>query len=143
MHEDVLIKNGIVIPSSEIEITSSKSGGPGGQHVNKTNTRIILRWNVKNTIALNDEQKVLVLDNLKASLTSEGDLIIFSSESRSQQQNKQLALIKLVKILNKALYIPKKRIATKASKAAKESRLREKIIRSKTKELRSKKIQDY
>lgn len=89
MKEDLPIKNGIVIPSHELEITSSRAGGPGGQHVNKTSTRISIRWNIKTTNALTDEQKERVLEKLQSHLTTQGDLIIHSSESRSQFQNKK------------------------------------------------------
>ena len=61
MKNDLSIKNGIIIPEHELEITTSRAGGPGGQHVNKTSTRITVRWNVKNTNALNPEQKERVL----------------------------------------------------------------------------------
>ena len=57
MKYDLPIKDGIVIPSSELEITTSKAGGPGGQHVNKTETRITVRWNIKTTTALNETQQ--------------------------------------------------------------------------------------
>ncbi len=83
------MKNNITIPDNEIEITTSRSGGPGGQHVNKSDTRITLRWNVKNTNILDDEQKERVLQKLQNRLTVDGDFIIHSSESRSQQQNKK------------------------------------------------------
>ena len=55
--KDLAVKNGVVIPEHELEITASRSGGPGGQHVNKTSTRITVRWNVRKTSALSDEQK--------------------------------------------------------------------------------------
>jgi len=136
---DLPIKNGIVIPVNELEITSSRAGGPGGQHVNKTSTAITIRWNVKNTQALNDEQKERVLKKLQTRLTSDGDLIIRNSSSRSQQQNKDAAFVQLANIVRKALHVPKKRIATRMSKAAKESRLQTKARRSMLKKIRRKK----
>lgn len=136
MNYDVPIKNGIVIPEHELEITTSRSGGAGGQHVNKTDTRITIRWNVKNTRALTDEQKSLVLQNLQARLTTEGELIIHNSASRSQQQNKEMALSQLAKTVRKALYVPKKRMKTRVPKEVKEARLREKSHRSMIKKLR-------
>jgi ribosome-associated protein len=142
MKNDLPIKNGIVIPSYELEITASRAGGPGGQHVNKTDSRITVRWNVKNTGALDETQKERVLKNLQARLTSDGDIIIHSSTSRSQQQNKEHALMNLAQEIRKALHVPKKRIATRVSKAAKESRLRVKTHRGSIKKIRSKKIHD-
>jgi len=142
MKNDLPIKNGMVIPGYEIEVTASRAGGPGGQHVNKSDTRITVRWNVKNTRALNENQKERVLQNLQSRLTSDGDLIIHDSSSRSQQQNKKNALTRLAQAVRKALYVPKKRMATRVSKAVKEARLREKKRRGKIKKMRSKKIQD-
>ncbi len=140
MSDNLHIKNGITIPENEIEITASRAGGPGGQHVNKTSTKITLRWNVKNTSALNEEQKNRVLQNLQTELTHDGDLIIHNNTTRSQQQNKKLTLIKLVQIIKKALYVPKKRIKTKISKETKERIFQTKIHRGKIKKLRNKKI---
>src|SRR5579863_10116537 len=103
MKNDVIITSTITIPEHEIEITASRAGGPGGQHVNKSSTRITVRWNVRNTQVLNDEQKARVLHKLQSRLTLEGDLIIHNSESRSQQHNKKLALAQLAFEVRKAL----------------------------------------
>ncbi len=142
MKNDLSIKNGIVIPAHELEVTASRSGGAGGQHVNKTSTRITVRWNVKNSSALNETQKERVLKNLESRLTKEGDLIIHNSESRSQHQNKENAFASLANEVRKALYVPKKRIKTRVPKKAKEARLKEKSHRSAIKKMRSKKHQD-
>ncbi len=135
---DVPVKNGIVIPDHEIEIATSRAGGPGGQHVNRTDTRITVRWNVHKTQALNDTQKQRVLQNLQSKLTTEGDLIIHDSSSRSQQQNKENALRRLAIEISKALYVPKKRMATRVPKAAKESRIESKRKHGALKKMRRK-----
>lgn len=143
MQNDLPVKNGIVIPYHELDITASRSSGAGGQHVNKASTRVTVRWNVKNTTALNDEQKERVLQNLHTQITVEGDVIVHSSSSRSQQQNKEAALALLAEKIRKALYVPKKRMATKVSKAAANARLAEKKHRGMVKKMRGKKDQDY
>ena len=142
MKEDLPIKNGIVIPGHELEITASRAGGPGGQHVNKTSTRISVRWNVRQTTALTDIQKQRVLEKLAASLTSEGDIIVHSSASRSQQQNKKTALELLAERIKKALIIPKKRLKKRVPKSAKEARLQQKKRHSMIKKMRSKRHED-
>lgn len=135
---DIPIKNGITIPYHELEITTSRSGGPGGQHVNKTESRITIRWNVKETSALPESLKERVLKNLGSRLTANGDLIIHSSESRSQLQNKNNALEYLAAIVRKALLVPKKRVKTKIPKKEKEKRLQEKRLRGDIKKGRRK-----
>ncbi len=140
MKDDLPIKNGIVIPSHELEITASRSGGPGGQHVNKTSSRITVRWNVQQTQVLNDAQKLQVLERLHSELTSEGDILVSNSTSRSQAQNKQLALDNLAQKIRKALHVQKKRMKVKVPKSATESRLQEKKRRGSIKAMRSKKI---
>lgn len=142
MKNDLHIKNGIVIPGYELEITASRAGGPGGQHVNKTDTRITVRWNVQKTSALDEKQKERVLQNLQSRLTNDGELIIHNSASRSQEQNRQMALVQLAAAVKQALYIPKKRMATRVSKAAKESRLQSKIYRGNIKKMRGKKFEE-
>ena len=142
MKNDLFIKNGVTIPENELEITTSRSGGAGGQHVNKTDTRITVRWNVNSTTALTEEQKNYVLEKLQTRLSSEGDIIVHNSESRSQLQNKKNALNNLAAIIRNALFVQKKRIATKVPRTLKEARLKSKSHRSRIKKMRSKKIED-
>ena|SRR5579872_6049655 len=142
MKNDLFIKNGITIPEHELVITASRSGGAGGQHVNKTDTRITVRWNIKNSSALTDEQKQRIVEKLQSRITEDGDLIVHNSESRSQQQNKKNALANLAAIIRNALHVAKKRIATKIPKALKEARLRSKARRSTIKKMRNKQIKE-
>ena len=138
MKNGLFIKSGIIIPENELEVSTSRSGGPGGQHVNKTNTRITLRWNVKTSQALTEEQRQRVLQNMQALLTLDGDLIIHNSEGRSQIQNKKAALEQLAQKIRKALFVPKKRKPTRISKSTKEAHLKIKAHKSEIKKLRGK-----
>ncbi len=137
MKHDLHVKNGIIIPAHELEITTSRAGGPGGQHVNRTDTRVTVRWNAQNTTALTPEQQTRMLQNLQSRLTSDGDLLVSNSVSRSQQQNKEAAFAQLAQEISKALYVPKIRMKTRVSRAAKEKRLGQKSRRSDIKKMRS------
>lgn len=112
--------------TKEISISVSRSGGPGGQHVNKVSTRVEVRLNIPNSTVLNDRQKKRLLDKLSSKLSVQGDLIVTSQESRSQLSNKAIALEKLLSLIEKALTPAKKRIPTKIPKKTKEKRLAEK-----------------
>lgn len=79
MQDDLQVRDDVVIPGHELEIETSRSGGPGGQHVNKSDTRITVRWNVLQSAALSDELKNRVMTNLQSQLTNEGELIVHSS----------------------------------------------------------------
>ena len=107
----------------ELEFSTSRSSGPGGQNVNKVSTKVIIRWNLLNSALITDEQKMLLLNKLASQLTREGELIINSQESRSQLQNKELALEKLDTLLRKALTKPKTRKATRPTKSSKVKRV--------------------
>ncbi len=142
MKDDVPIKNNIIIPGHEIEIKTSRAGGPGGQHVNKSNTRISVRWNIRDTKILSPEQKERVLQKLQSRLTDEGELIVHNGSTRSQLQNKKMALANLAKLVKNALHVPKRRMKTRISKGATEARLRGKAHRGEIKKLRRKIVED-
>jgi ribosome-associated protein len=140
VEKDLLVKGGILIFGHELEVVASRASGPGGQHVNKTSTRITVRWNVPTTKALSAMQKERILQKLAGRLTNEGDIIIHSSSSRSQRQNKEDALGRLSNTVYKALHVQKKRMKTRVPRSAKEARLKSKSHRGQVKKLRSKKI---
>ena len=132
----------IVIPEQELEISTSRSGGPGGQHVNKTNSRVTVRWNIPGSQVLSEEQKGRVLEKLANEVTGEGDILVHHSSSRSQLDNKKAAIARLHEKITGALHVPKKRTKTKVSKAKKEKRLQEKSRRGEIKKMRSRRFDE-
>lgn len=122
----------------EISFQASKSSGPGGQHVNKVNTKIILLFNIPQSNLLLEHEKAVLLRKLTKKVDKEGNLVVTSQDSRSQIQNKNKAIKKFYGLLKKAFHKKKPRIATKPGKAAKEKRLKAKKIQSEKKQLRGK-----
>jgi ribosome-associated protein len=122
----------------ELTFTTSRSGGPGGQLVNKVSSKVMLRWDIANSAKLNPDEKEVLLQKLKSRLVQGGELLIVSQESRSQHDNKQAAIDKLNELLRKAFEKKKVRRATKKSKSSQERRLTEKKRASEKKEWRKK-----
>ncbi|MEO7085551.1 MAG: alternative ribosome rescue aminoacyl-tRNA hydrolase ArfB [Gemmatimonadaceae bacterium] len=111
------------ISRTELEYRATRSGGPGGQHVNTSSTRIELLWDLTGSRAISDEQRERIRARLAARLDSEGRIRVVASDRRSQGQNKQAADERLAALIVHALHVPKKRKATKPTRAAKERRL--------------------
>lgn len=107
---------------------TSRSGGKGGQNVNKVSSKVELIFNVANSVYFNEEQKKLIVAKLITRLDSEGNLHIVSQEDRSQLLNKQRTVIKLAELLSKCLQMQKKRKPTKVPKAVIERRLTDKSV---------------
>lgn len=131
---------GIYIPDLENEFVfqTSRSSGPGGQNVNKVSSRVELRFDVLNSVLLTEEQKELLMKKLAPKLTSEGILLVASQETRSQLENKELAVKKFYKLLKAALKPVKKRKQTRPTRASQERRLQKKKLQAEKKVQRGK-----
>jgi len=132
------VNESLSIPRSELDVRVSRASGAGGQHVNKTSSRVEIFWNVKSSSALSDEQRERLLRRLASRLTSEGSLRIVASDMRSQLRNRGIAEERLVEMVRSALVVPKKRRATRPTRASKEARLDEKKRHSSKKKERRK-----
>jgi len=124
------------LPISEFEYRASRSGGPGGQHVNTSSTRIEVWWDVAGSPSLSPEQRAQLLERLGARLDSTGRLRLVSSGTRSQLRNREDVTERLRSVVAAALAIRKKRKPTKPSRAAKAARLEAKRQRAATKRQR-------
>ena len=122
--------------SSEISFKTARSGGKGGQNVNKVETMAEALWHVANSRFFTDEEKELIQSKLEKKINKEGQLAVRSSEARSQIENKAIAQSKMEQLVAKSLIKPKKRKPTKISKAVKEKRLDSKKKESLKKEMR-------
>ena len=123
----------LYLPLAELEYRASRSGGPGGQHVNTSSTRIEVWWDVAGSPSLSPEQRAQLLARLKSRLDSAGRLRLVSSGSRSQLRNREDVTARLQSVLAAALAVRKKRKVTKPSRAAKAARLEAKRRRAATK----------
>ncbi len=122
--------------SKEFKFSASRSGGPGGQNVNKVSSKIELRFNINESCVLTDEEKEIIIDKLATRINNDGALIIVSQSERSQLGNKEKAVEKFYTLISKALTTPKKRKPTKVPFKAKAKRLEDKRQKSEKKALR-------
>jgi len=132
--DDEFVKFGSL--DTELVLNSVRSSGPGGQNVNKVNSKVELRFDVLNSSILSAQQRMILLDKLRAKISDDGILIITCQVSRSQLENKELVLSKFYVLINKSLKPQKLRTKTKPTKASKEKRLQQKRENSEKKERR-------
>ncbi len=122
------------IPPGELRFRTARSGGPGGQHVNKTSTKVEVLWNVARSECLTDAERERLLAKLSTRIDARGVLRVASTDSRSQLHNRETAIERINAIVQNALRIPKPRKKTRPPKRAVESRLAEKKKRAEKKE---------
>lgn len=130
------ITGAVSIPRAELQYRATRAGGAGGQHVNTSSTRIELLWNVRTTQALDEEARARVAAKLASRLDGEGNLRVVSSARRSQVQNRDAAEARLAELVRGALAVPRRRKATKPTRASKEARIGAKKKRAETKRQR-------
>jgi ribosome-associated protein len=128
--ESIRVTRSVVLPRSEIELRTSRSSGPGGQHAQKSETRVEAVFDVEASSALSDAQKRRVVAKAGPVLRA------IAQDERSQLRNKDLATERLVESLREALKVPRRRVPTKPSAASRERRLEQKKRRSQVKQLR-------
>ena len=118
----------ITIPDSELDFAFSRSGGKGGQNVNKVETKVIIRWNPDLSLLLTPEEKELIKNYgpLSNRVDKNGYIILYDQSERSQEKNRQNVIEKLNRLVSEALNPPKERIVTKTPRSAKEQRLNQK-----------------
>jgi ribosome-associated protein len=129
--ESIRVTRSVVVPRGEIELRTSRSSGPGGQHAQKSETRVEAVFDVEASTALTDAQKRRVLAKAGPVLRA------VAQDERSQLRNRELATERVVAALREALHVLRKRVATKPTQASRERRLEDKRRRSETKRLRS------
>lgn len=139
---DLSVSPALTIPASELVWRFSRSSGPGGQHVNTTDSRVALSWNVGHSPVLSDEQRAMLLQRLGHRLIA-GSLVVTASEQRSQLRNREIALAKLAEAVARGLERgPAVRRRTKPTRGSKVRRLDAKKQRSATKQQRRKPMGD-
>ena len=126
----------LAIPRSELTYRATRAGGPGGQHVNTSSTRVELTWDVTASPSLSDEQRARILERLARRIDSGGVLRMTDAGTRSQHRNRERVTERFAEVVASAFVEKKKRKPTKVPRAAKEARLETKKKRSQTKKLR-------
>jgi ribosome-associated protein len=124
------------LPRGELTYRASRSGGPGGQHVNTSSTRVELVWPVVDSPSLNAVQRERIVEKLGNRINAAGELLLAEAGSRSQHQNREAVTERLVELLREALHVPKRRKKTRPPRSSRENRLKVKKQRSEIKKTR-------
>jgi ribosome-associated protein len=133
----LVIKPGLEIPDSDLEVAFVRSAGPGGQNVNKVASAVQLRFALARNTTLRDDVKARLKQLAGQRVTDAGELLIVARETRSQEQNRRIAEERLLDLVRRALVVPKKRHATRPTRASRERRLDSKSRTQQNKRLRS------
>lgn len=136
MADDLVINARVTIPGAELEFTASRASGPGGQHVNTSDTRVQLRWNVPASAALTETQRQRVMAALASRLTEDGDLLLACATHRSQRRNRDEVAARLADLVRRALVPPRPRKPTRPTAASRLKRLEVKKRRGQVKRSR-------
>jgi ribosome-associated protein len=133
----LVINDSLTIPAEELDVSAVRGGGPGGQHVNKVASKVVIRFDVANSPSLTESQRQRLLDKLQSRLTKDGVLVLSSHESRSQAANRELLTQRFSEILAQALERPRPRRRTRPTRASKQRRIEHKKRRARIKRGRS------
>ena len=133
---EIVINSELHLPLAEVQYRTTRSSGPGGQHVNKSETQVELLFDVAHSPSLNDTQRQRVLSKLKNIIDGEGVLHLTAQSERSQLRNREIVTARFQEVLAAALYVPKKRRPTKPTAASKTRRIEGKKRRGQIKQLR-------
>ena len=138
MEQKLRITSSLIIPVADLLFRFSRSGGAGGQHVNKVSTRVELLFDVAGSTRLTAKQRDQITTRLRSRIDAYGCLAVSSQESRSQWQNREHAIRKFIALLSRALKEQAPRVATKSTMGSRERRLKKKKVTSRKKEYRQK-----
>ncbi|HPF62953.1 MAG TPA: alternative ribosome rescue aminoacyl-tRNA hydrolase ArfB [Gemmatimonadales bacterium] len=136
--DPVRVNGSLAVPLAELTMRATRSGGPGGQHVNTSSTRIELVWSVTTSPSLTEAQRARLLEKLANRIDGQGQLRLVAQGERSQLQNREAAVRRFVDVVRRGLAVPRARRPTRPTKASKERRLKEKKARGALKRERRK-----
>ena len=140
--DGIVVSPTLTIPASELTFRATRAGGPGGQHVNTSSTRIELLWDVTHSTVITDDVRGRLLEKLASRVDAAGMVRVVASDRRSQSQNREAAGERLAKLVRQALVVQRKRRPTRPTAASREERLAEKKRRGERKRDRRRNFDD-